>query len=406
MDLIDSPDLNASPASPWDSPADGYFESGVQMEEEMDGWSYSASVPVHQQQVGLQRRANGPPTFNLPPLLKRKQVDAFEEDEIEQKADKEEGSPSTMDDHSQPSIFKRMAQTKVRAMEQGQQQQERTGESTASTLRNVFQASPTSPSLLASSLNTPEEFSLPRFRQHPSQIMLDMDFPATPTGRTRGRSNNKSRAEPLWNDAGRRAMMLLKHGVYKESEDDTLGAEAEASGSGSRLGSSHLSAGAMEYQADGDYYDVKSGRQYEEHEKEENLKIEREDFSPVGGVGEAAGGGTTYEECRRAEETMMSKVDVMLKEEQQQAQVKWKEIMIKRNLEDEMERELLSYQECSFEDVLASAEHTISPNALIEEQAREYCQPLARTEELEQRSWMYETARVSRPQRMGMFAQR
>ncbi|KAF8966998.1 hypothetical protein BGZ46_000265 [Entomortierella lignicola] len=66
-----------------------------------------------------------------------------------------------------------------------------------------------------------------------------------------------------------------------------------------------------------------------------------------------------------------------------------KDAKIKRLMEAEMAIELLEYRAGMF-----------STNSLLEELGRDYCQSLTKPEELEHLTWMYEVARINRPQRM------
>ncbi|KAI1319902.1 hypothetical protein EDD11_002577 [Mortierella claussenii] len=89
---------------------------------------------------------------------------------------------------------------------------------------------------------------------------------------------------------------------------------------------------------------------------------------------------------------------------EEEVNVDSEEAIIRRKLEAEMEAELLDYEESLFDEVVQRAAEEQPSDTLLEELAGDYVGPLTTLDELEERSWMYETPRIARLERV--FASR
>ncbi|KAI7820285.1 hypothetical protein BC939DRAFT_494711 [Gamsiella multidivaricata] len=364
------------------------------------------------------------------------------------------------------SIFKRLVHSRARVLERGYRQPS-TSAAGSSTLTQFSSPSlsipPTSLSSSSSTsstsigMTTPEGFS--RLLPKPTipstrHVAPDRAFPVTPTARNKSRLNDAS-SLPLWTSVGRRMAMQLKYGRYNEDDEDekASGAEAESGpegdaaarpndqstedGGGERdrnifLDTNRLSwlmsRDTMAGQCEGV---SQTGRIESEHARHEGgdyrlLERQRKDklnfleglldsedhYNPVDifnsepDLEDLNGEGSNN--IDRSSNDMEARGDNAnnVLESGSDSESRLEDAVIERQLEAEMATELNGYQESSFEELLELSAHQVSSSALVEELRREYCERLTTSEELEHRSWMYETARVNQPQQMGVFARR
>ncbi|KAG0358031.1 hypothetical protein BGZ54_000081, partial [Gamsiella multidivaricata] len=383
----------------------------------------------------LQEDGAEPSIYTSSLLLKRKLADAFELDKHEDgmhesasngnRGSRGEGEAQLARGQAPDSIFKRLVHSRARVLERG--------------------------------MTTPEGFS--RLLPKPTipstrHVAPDRAFPVTPTARNKSRLNDAS-SLPLWTSVGRRMAMQLKYGRYNEDDEDekASGAEAESGpegdaaarpndqstedGGGERdrnifLDTNRLSwlmsRDTMAGQCEGV---SQTGRIESEHARHEGgdyrlLERQRKDklnfleglldsedhYNPVDifnsepDLEDLNGEGSNN--IDRSSNDMEARGDNAnnVLESGSDSESRLEDAVIERQLEAEMATELNGYQESSFEELLELSAHQVSSSALVEELRREYCERLTTSEELEHRSWMYETARVNQPQQMGVFARR
>ncbi|KAF9119691.1 hypothetical protein BGW39_000118 [Mortierella sp. 14UC] len=103
-----------------------------------------------------------------------------------------------------------------------------------------------------------------------------------------------------------------------------------------------------------------------------------------------------------AQELLEASVEIEQEEEEVEES---EDKILRRQLEAEMEEDLETFEESSFQELADSTHHLSSTADLLNELVQERNgRQLTTPEELECQSWMYEVGRVGKPQRVGVWA--